>query len=94
VEDGILKIGVVLNRDSGALRDGDADKMVETITGLLHAHRHKADVKLVHGSEINEALTQARRSSDAVLAGGGDGTISTAAAIFAGECAARVETVL
>jgi diacylglycerol kinase family enzyme len=84
VEDGILKIGVVLNRDSGALRDGDADKMVETITGLLHAHRHKVDVRLVHGSEIKEALTQARRSSDAVLAGGGDGTISTAAAIFAG----------
>jgi diacylglycerol kinase family enzyme len=41
-------------------------------------------VKLVTGSEIKEALTTARESSDTVFAGGGDGTISTAAALFAG----------
>jgi diacylglycerol kinase family enzyme len=41
-------------------------------------------VKLVQGPEIKEALIQARQSNDAVFAGGGDGTISTAAAILAG----------
>jgi diacylglycerol kinase family enzyme len=83
-EDGKLKIGVVLNRDSGTLKDGDAEGMAATITRIVESHRHKADIKLVKASEIKEALTQARKSNDAVLAGGGDGTISTAAALFAG----------
>jgi diacylglycerol kinase family enzyme len=75
---------VVLNRDSGTLRDGDADKMAETIAEIVKSHRHKVDVKLVRGADIKEALTTARESFDAVLAGGGDGTISTAATLFAG----------
>lgn len=83
-EGGILKIGVVLNRDSGTLRDGDADKMAETIAEIIRTHHHSADVKLVAGSEIEAALAAARKSHDAVLVGGGDGTISTAAAVFAG----------
>lgn len=83
-EGGILKIGVVLNRDSGTLRDGDAEKMAETIAGIIRSHHHSADVKLVAGAEIQAALEATRESHDAVLAGGGDGTISTAAAVFAG----------
>lgn len=75
---------MVLNRDSGTLKDGDAEKMAETIAEIIRTHKHKPDVKLVKGSEIKEALTAARETSDAVLAGGGDGTISTAATIFAG----------
>jgi diacylglycerol kinase family enzyme len=75
---------VVLNHDSGTLKDGDAEKMVQTIAEILRAHRHKPDVNLVRGSEITEALTAARENNDAVLAGGGDGTVSTAAALFAG----------
>jgi diacylglycerol kinase family enzyme len=83
-EDGILKIGVVLNQDSGALKDGDAEKMSQTIAEIIRTHRHKPEVRLVQGSEIKEALTAARENNDWVFAGGGDGTISTAAAIFAG----------
>jgi diacylglycerol kinase family enzyme len=79
-----LKIGVVLNHDSGTLRDGDAERMAQMIAEIMRAHRHKPDVKLVHGSEITEALMASRESNDAVLAGGGDGTISTAATHFAG----------
>jgi diacylglycerol kinase family enzyme len=79
-----LKIGVVLNRDSGTLKDGDAEKMAQTIAEITRAHRHKPDVKLVHGPEITEALIAARENNDAVLAGGGDGTVSTAATHFAG----------
>lgn len=40
-------------------------------------------MKLVRGSQIKEALSTARKNNDAVLAGGGDGTISTAAGLFA-----------
>jgi diacylglycerol kinase family enzyme len=79
-----LKIGVVLNQDSGTLKDGDAEKMAQTIAEIMRAHRHKPDVKLVQGSEILEALMAARENNDAVFAGGGDGTVSTAAALFAG----------
>lgn len=83
-EGGILKIGVVLNRDSGTLRDGDAEKMAGTIAEIIRSHHHSPDVKLVAGSEIQAALEAAREGHDAVLVGGGDGTVSTAAAIFAG----------
>jgi diacylglycerol kinase family enzyme len=75
---------VVLNQDSGALRDGDADEMVRTITDILHSHHHEPDVKLAKGADITEALTAAMMSHKTVFVGGGDGTISTAAAIFSG----------
>jgi diacylglycerol kinase family enzyme len=58
--------------------------MAQTIAEIARAHRHKPDVKLVHGSEITEALLAARDNNNAVLAGGGDGTVSTAASHFAG----------
>jgi len=66
------------------LRDGDADKIVRTITDIFHSHRHEPDVKLAKGTDIMEALTAAMKSHKTVFVGGGDGTISTAAAIFAG----------
>ncbi|WP_162918406.1 diacylglycerol/lipid kinase family protein [Taklimakanibacter deserti] len=75
---------MVLNQDSGTLRDGDAKAMARTIVDIVKSHGHKVDVRLVRGVEIKEALTHARESSDTVLAGGGDGTVSTAAALFAG----------
>lgn len=75
---------MVLNQDSGTLRDGDAEAMARRIAEIISSHHHQVEVKLVPASKIKEALTQARESSDAVLAGGGDGTVSTAAALFAG----------
>ncbi|MGE4248914.1 MAG: diacylglycerol kinase family protein [Parvibaculaceae bacterium] len=75
---------MVLNRDSGTLRDGDADGMARIIADIVTAHDHAVDVRLAQGAEIKEALTAARESNDAVLAGGGDGTVSTAATLFTG----------
>lgn len=75
---------MVLNRDSGTIKDGDAEVMAKTITDIIRSHRHQIDVRLAQGAEIKVALTEARRSNDAVLVGGGDGTVSTAAALFAG----------
>lgn len=44
---------------------------------------HQVDVKVVSGAEVEDALEDAARSEglDAILVGGGDGTVSTAAAI-------------
>jgi len=81
----ILKIGVVLNRDSGTLRDGDADAMIRTITDILHLNRYKPEMKLAKAADIEQALQAAMRGHKTVLVGGGDGTISTAASIFAGQ---------
>jgi diacylglycerol kinase family enzyme len=75
---------VVFNRDSGTLKDGDAEKMAETVANIVKSYRHKVEVTLVRSGRITEALTSARESNNAVLAGGGDGTISTAATLFAG----------
>ncbi|WP_162914437.1 diacylglycerol/lipid kinase family protein [Taklimakanibacter lacteus] len=76
---------MVLNLDSGTLRDGDADEMVRTITDVIKSRRHRPDVRLVRAREIETALKQAAKGHSAVLVGGGDGTISTAAAVFAGK---------
>lgn len=76
---------MVLNQDSGTLRDGDAEAMAESIAGIVRKRRHKPRVMLVRAAEIEDALKDAAKTCDAVLVGGGDGTISTAAAIFAGQ---------
>ena len=76
---------MVLNQDSGTLRDGNTDDMVRTITEIIRSHRHTPDVKLVKASDIEAALKQAAKANAAVLVGGGDGTISAAAGVFAGQ---------
>ena len=76
---------MVLNQDSGALRDGDPDAMIRTITDILHLNRYKPEMKLAKAADIEQALQAAMRGHKTVLVGGGDGTISTAASIFAGQ---------
>jgi diacylglycerol kinase family enzyme len=76
---------VVLNQDSGALRDGDAQGMAQIITDTMKSHRHKTDVMLVRGRELEATLIDAAKTHETILLGGGDGTISTAAALFTGK---------
>lgn len=85
-----MRFVAVLNRDGGTLRTLDLEafsqKMTETLTGAGHA----VEIELVSGSGIVEALERAagREGVDVVLAGGGDGTISAAAAVLMGRSTA------
>lgn len=77
-----MKFVAVLNGDGGTLRTTDLDAFSADLKQTLEAAGHSVDVRIVHGEEIVEALDKAasQRSVDVVMAGGGDGTISAAAA--------------
>lgn len=77
-----MRFVAVLNRDGGTLRTLDLDAFSKRIHSTLEAAGHKVTVQIVHGNEIVAALDKAagQRGVDVVMAGGGDGTISAAAA--------------
>ena len=71
----------VFNRDGGTFRTMDMDQFSAEAVRILAEHGHSLDVELVAGKELIPALQKAvrRKDVDALLAGGGDGTISAAA---------------
>lgn len=81
-----MRFLAVLNRDGGTLRTADIDAFRERTIRMLESQGHEVAFEIVHGPEIANALVEAaaRRNIDVVLAGGGDGTISAAAAALKG----------
>jgi diacylglycerol kinase family enzyme len=71
----------VFNRDGGTFRTMDMDQFSVEATRILAEHGHSIDIELVAGKKLIPALKAAvaRKDADALLAGGGDGTISAAA---------------
>jgi diacylglycerol kinase family enzyme len=80
----MAETAVILNRDSGTLRDGDAEAMADTVARVLREAGHEAVQYLVPGDAISDALKKARDRFARVFVGGGDGTVSSAAGIFTG----------
>lgn len=78
-----MRIIAVLNRDGGTLRTMDLDAFCARAQTVFTGHGHQIECQVVAGSDVADALRRAATSGnvDAVLAGGGDGTISSAAAI-------------
>ncbi|RUT34897.1 diacylglycerol kinase family lipid kinase [Arsenicitalea aurantiaca] len=73
----------VLNRNGGTLRTMDIDAFCAEATDIFSRHGHTLDCRAVEGDDLIEALEKAaaEEGADAILAGGGDGTISAAADI-------------
>jgi diacylglycerol kinase family enzyme len=78
-----MRFIAVLNRDGGTLRTMDIDAFCANARAIFERHGHVLDCQAVPGSEVEARLREAANAetTDAVLAGGGDGTISTAAGI-------------
>lgn len=78
-----MRFVAVLNRDGGTLRTTDLDELCASARAIFESHGHVLDCRVVSAGEIEATLRKAAAagSTDAVLAGGGDGTISAAAAI-------------
>jgi len=74
---------VLLNAASGV---GNDAALAERVGALFEAAGARAEVRLVHGgTELGDALRAAiEQGPDAIVAGGGDGTVSTVAAALAG----------
>ncbi|MET0600116.1 MAG: diacylglycerol kinase family protein [Mesorhizobium sp.] len=77
----------VLNRDGGTLKSTDLDALAQRMRKTLEDAGHSLDVHVVEGEGVLPALEKAAasRKADVVLAGGGDGTISAAAACLKGK---------
>lgn len=78
-----MKIHAVFNRDGGTFQTMDMEDFCEEATRIFEAKGNEFTCDLVPGRRIKQALENVAASGDVevLLAGGGDGTISTAAAI-------------
>ncbi|UUP17207.1 diacylglycerol/lipid kinase family protein [Nitratireductor thuwali] len=79
-----MKIMAVLNRNGGTLATMDIDAFSASIAERFGKAGHEIDVQVVPGEQISDALHKAAGESgtDAVLVGGGDGTVSLAASVL------------
>ena len=81
-----MRFIAVLNRDGGTFRTTDLEAFTGRMTEVLEKAGHRLDAEIVSGPEIEAALAKAAASrADVVIAGGGDGTISAAAAALMGK---------
>lgn len=76
----------ILNRDGGTLRTLDLDAFGKRLADTLAAAGHTTEIRTVDGPAIEQALAEAAQDpeADVVVAGGGDGTVSAAAAALKG----------
>lgn len=77
-----MRFLAILNRGGGTLRTTDLDVFSVRMRDTLESAGHSLKISIVDGDDLIEALEKAARarSIDVVLVGGGDGTISAAAA--------------
>src|SRR4051812_41923802 len=81
-----MRFIAVLNRDGGTLRTTDLDAFGSRMTETLEKRGHRVDIQHVSGPEGEAAPAKAAASrADVVLVGGGDGTVSAAAAALMGK---------
>lgn len=76
-----MRIIGVFNRDGGTFKTTDMEAFAARATAIFAAHDKTIEVRIVEGKELVDALTRAAEEADLLVAGGGDGTISAAAAI-------------
>ncbi|TDQ67060.1 diacylglycerol kinase family enzyme [Maritalea mobilis] len=76
-----MHICTVLNKDGGTLRTMDVEQFATQIRQRFEAAGHTINIQIISGPELIETLDQLTNDAEceAVLAGGGDGTISAAA---------------
>ncbi|MGC3974964.1 MAG: diacylglycerol kinase family protein [Nitrospira sp.] len=80
-----MRFAAVLNQDGGTLAHHRYGRILRSVfAGRSKTAGHSVEIDIVAGRDIAAALEKAiaRRDIDVVLAGGGDGTISTAASLL------------
>lgn len=78
-----MKLKAVFNRDGGTFKTTDMDAYCARAEEIFRAAGHDISFSVVSGRDVVERLEAAAREEgiDALIAGGGDGTISAAAGI-------------
>jgi diacylglycerol kinase family enzyme len=80
-----MKIALVLNSGAGTLRGSDTTAVAAKVAAIFQKQGHEVSTTLAMGREAIAAIQRiaAAKQVDVVVAGGGDGTISAAAAACA-----------
>jgi diacylglycerol kinase family enzyme len=83
-----LRVVVLLNRAAGTIVCGDGRTLAETIAAAFGQHGITATLEFLSGEELKEsagrALQQSTRNEiDALVVGGGDGSIAAVAGVLA-----------
>lgn len=76
-----MRVIGVLNRDGGTFKTTDMAAFAARAIEIFARHGHVLDARIVSGNDLLPALEKAAREGDILLAGGGDGTVSAAAAV-------------
>ncbi len=77
---------VVLNEESGTVVRLGKEAITETLTRVMEEAGIRLTLRAVKGKEIPKTLEEAADSdADAILLGGGDGTVASAATLLAGK---------
>jgi diacylglycerol kinase family enzyme len=73
----------ILNQDGGTLKTTDLDAFCRQAKDVFEEHGHSIDCRVVSGDAVERTLRQVavEPGIDVMIAGGGDGTISSAAGI-------------
>ena len=80
-----MKITLILNSDAGTIRTLDAKAVGQELAGIFRAEGHEVTPVVAAGEDAVVVIRKAvkAKGTDAIVVGGGDGTISAAAAIAA-----------
>lgn len=80
-----MRLTLVVNSTAGTLRGLDAEEVAGELAAIFRRNGHEVQVALTEGSGCIATLEQAFAAADvdAVVVGGGDGTVSAAAALAA-----------
>lgn len=76
-----MRVIGVFNRDGGTFKTTDMDDFAAMAVQVFTAAGHQIDTRIVEGKNLIAELESAAKSAELLLAGGGDGTISAAAAV-------------
>ena len=81
-----MNITLVLNEKAGTLRGKDVRAVADELAEIFRSHGHTVKADIRSGKATVEAIARIckERSCDALVVGGGDGTVSAAAAAAAG----------
>ena len=80
-----MRLTLILNRNAGTLRGLDPDAAAADLAEIFRAHGHEVAAEALECGEAIAAIERSCResASDVLVVGGGDGTISAAAAVAA-----------
>jgi diacylglycerol kinase family enzyme len=84
-----MKVVVIVNASAGTVAGGDSESFRASLAEAFRQHGIEAELQLVEGGNIHESAAMAlaaahERKIEAVVVGGGDGTIRTVAGVLAG----------